>query len=214
MSQAEPNQIGPNQKPRIIGIAGYFGAGKDKFAEMLKAQFEKQGKKVAMVSSGDLIRQYVRDHNLGDPADRNVLRKTVDDVGAEHGYTYWLEQSIKQAAEAGTDILLYPGLRQAVEADYIHARGDVILAIDAPAEVRYQRAQARGRAGDDVNFETFKATEEAERAGTAQQIEAVINAADTTIVNDGMLEQLEKVAKVISSTYPGPLAKTYIASQF
>lgn len=201
-------------KPHIIGIAGYFGAGKDKFAEMLKAHFEAQGRNVAMVSSGDLIRQYVRDHNLGDPADRNVLRKTVDDVGAQHGYTFWLEQSITQAAEAGTDILLYPGLRQKVEADYIHERGDIILSIDAPVEVRYQRAQDRGRAGDDIDFNTFKANEEAERAGTAQQIEAVIQAADTTIVNDGTLEQLQNAAAAIAEAFPQKPQSHYTASQF
>ncbi len=203
----------PDQNPHIIGIAGYFGAGKDRFAEMLKEQLESRGHKVGMVSSGDLIRQYVRDHDLGDPSDRNVLRKTVDEVGAEHGYTYWLEQSIHQAAEAGTDILLYPGLRQKVEADYIHERGDTIIAIDAPVEIRYQRAQARGRAGDDVSFETFKATEEAERAGSAQQIEAVIQAADTTISNDGTLEQLEAVAVKIADAYPQKPHPHYAASQ-
>ncbi len=199
-------------KPHIIGIAGYFGAGKDKFAEMLKSQLEAPDHKVDMVSSGDLIRQYVRDHNLGDPADRNILRRTVDNVGAEHGYTYWLEQSIKQAEQEGTDILLYPGLRQKVEADYIHDRGNIILAIDAPVKVRYERAQARGRAGDNVSFEIFKATEEAERAGTAQQIDAVVQAADTTIINDGSLEQLEQVAQEIAQVYPEKPQSHYFAS--
>ncbi|HEX7259760.1 MAG TPA: AAA family ATPase [Candidatus Saccharimonadia bacterium] len=200
------------KKPSIIGIAGYFGAGKDKFAEMLKQHLEGRGHNVDMVSSGDLIRQYVSDNKLGDPADRNVLRKTVDEVGAKHGYTYWLEQSIRQAEHGGTDILLYPGLRQKVEADYIHGRGDIILAIDAPVEVRYQRAQVRGRAGDEVDFEAFKAAEEAERAGTAQQIDAVIQAADTTISNDGTLEQLEQVAHAIAETYPEKPAPRYSAA--
>ncbi|HUC20446.1 MAG TPA: AAA family ATPase [Candidatus Polarisedimenticolaceae bacterium] len=201
MSQADQSHIN-SPKPNVIGVAGYFGAGKDKFAEMLKQQLEARGFKVGMISSGDLIRQYVRDNDLGDPADRDVLRKTVDEVGAQYGYTYWLEQSIDQASRAGIDILLYPGLRQAVEANFLHDRGDIILTLDAPLEVRYQRAQQRGRAGDDVDFETFKANEEAERAGTAQQIDAVTQAADTTVLNNGSLEQLEQVAAAIAQTYP------------
>jgi len=191
-----------DQAPTILGLAGYAGAGKDTFAGLLKAKFEASGKSVALVSSGDLIRRYVRDHNLGDPGDRPLLRRVVDDVAKTHGYTYWLEQSIAQAQAGAIEILLYPGLRQQVEVEFLHRRGDTIAIIEVPLETRYERSKLRGRPGDDVSLETFKANEEAERAGTAQQIDAVVAAADIIITNDGTFEQLTAVAARMAQDFP------------
>jgi dephospho-CoA kinase len=192
----------PDQTPAILALAGYAGAGKDTFAALLKTQFEATGKTTTLVSSGDLIRQYVRDHDLGDPGDRALLRQVVDDVAKTQGYTYWLEQSIAQAVAGSIDILLYPGLRQQVEVEFLHRRGDQIAIIEVPLETRYERSKQRGRPGDDISLETFKANEAAERAGTAQQIEAVIAAADITIINDGTLEQLTAVAARMAQDFP------------
>jgi len=201
-------------KPFIIGISGYAGAGKDKFAAMLREQLEQRSHTVALVSSGDLIRQYVLDHQLGDIGDRALLQRVVSEVAKTHGYTYWLEQSIKQAAAAGTEVLLCPGLRQEVEVDALHDRGDVIIAIDVPIEQRYERSQQRSRPGDDISFEQFKKNEEAERAGAAQQIDAVIAKADTIIDNDGTLEQLEAVAADIAAGYPAKPKPAYKATSY
>ncbi len=202
-----------DQKPAILALAGYAGAGKDTFAALLKTEFVAITTKVALVSSGDLIRQYVRDHNLGDPGDRALLRHVVDLVAETHGYTYWLEQSIAQAQASRIEVLLYPGLRQAVEVTFLHERGDKIAVIDVPLETRYERSRLRARPGDDISFETFKANEEAERAGTAQQIEAVIAAADTTIANDGTLEQLTAAAAAMVRDFPNLLPR-YDVSTF
>lgn len=200
--------------PAILALAGYAGAGKDTFAQLLLDQFGRAGKTVELIASGDLIRQYVRDHNLGDPGDRSLLRQTVDDVAKTHGYTYWLEQSIAQAEAGGTEILLYPGLRQTIEVEFLHKRGDKIAVIEVPLEVRYQRSKERGRPGDDIDLAAFKANEEAERAGTAQQLDAVIAAADTTISNNGTLEQLTAAATKIAQDFPDSLKKTYNTQTF
>lgn len=203
----------PISKPAILALAGYAGAGKDTFAGLLKEQFAHSGKTVTLVSSGDLIRKYVRDHKLGDPGDRALLRHVVDEVAKTHGYTYWLKRSIAAAQTAQIDILLYPGLRQSVEVEFLHQRGDKIAVIEVPLEIRYRRSKLRARPGDDISLEAFKANEEAERAGTAQQIEAVIAAADTTIANDGTLEQLTATSAAIVSDFPA-LAPRYDVSAF
>lgn len=199
-------------RPVIMALAGYAGAGKDSFAALLQTAFTERRLQAAIVSSGDLIRQYVTEKQLGDPGDRAVLRQVVDDVGATHGYTFWLERAI--AASKDVDVLLYPGLRQAVEVDFIHARHSFVVGIEVPIEMRYARSQARNRPGDDVSFETFAANEEAERAGTAQQIAAVMGQLDVTVLNNGTLAQLTAVAAHIAADFPASLQKTYDASSF
>jgi dephospho-CoA kinase len=198
------------KKPIILGLAGYAGAGKDSFALLLKSAFTERQLQAVIVSSGDLIRQYVTENQLGDPGDRAVLRKTVDDVGASHGYTFWLDRALQEGKDQ--DVILYPGLRQAVEVDFIHAHHNFVIGIKVPIETRYARAQARNRPGDDISFETFVANEEAERAGTAQQIDAVMSQLDVTILNNGSLEQLTAVAAGIAADFPDHLQKTYDAS--
>jgi dephospho-CoA kinase len=195
---------------KVIALTGYAGAGKDTFAELLKDAFTNQGKKAVIVSSGDLIRQYVSENNLGDPADRSVLRQTVVDVAATKGYTFWLERAI--AASKDVDVLLYPGLRQAVEGEFLHARGDKLVGIDVPIRTRYARSQVRNRPGDDISFETFEANEQAERRGQGQQIEVVMSMIDVLVQNNGTLAQLTAVAARIAADFPASLQKTYDAS--
>lgn len=200
-----------SSKPYIIGITGYAGAGKDSFAGLLEQQLVAAGKSVSLVSSGDLIRAYVKEHGLGDIGDRAVLRQAVDDVAKTESYTFWLERAIESASVS--DVLLYPGLRQTVEVDLIHRRQGIAIAIDAPIETRYTWAQSRARQGDNIDFETFKANEEAERAGSAQQLDNVVAKADVVIANDGTLEQLEQLATVIARAVPGQVASQYRASE-
>ena len=76
-----------------------------------------------------------------------------------------------------------------------------MLAVDAPAELRYERISLRGRTDDSVTFEKFKAQEEFERHGspTGQQLDAVIKMADSVLINDGPREELyQKVEQILS----------------
>lgn len=200
--------------PFIMAITGYAGAGKDKFATLLEQQFKKIDKDVVRVSSGDLIRQYVRDHDLGDPSDRTVLQKVATEKAAEGGANYWLEHALTSAVDA--DVMLYPGLRQVPEVKFVHNHGGVLVVVDVPIEQRYERSQLRARPGDEMSFEQFKELNDIERRGTGgvvQQIEPVTKQADVTIVNDGTLEQLEAVAAQIAADYPDTIKDTYKASE-
>jgi dephospho-CoA kinase len=197
---------------KVIALAGFAGAGKDSFAELLQAAFATRHQQATIVSSGDLIRDYVTEHQLGDPGDRALLRQVVVDVAAEHGYTFWLERALTTAAQA--DVILYPGLRQTVEVDFLHQHGGIVIGIDVPIKVRYARTQARQRPGDDIDFATFTANEQAERRGQGQQIEVVMGKVDALVQNDGSFEQLGAVATAIAEAYPDKLAKSYQGSHY
>jgi dephospho-CoA kinase len=198
--------------PTVVGLTGYAGAGKDTFAKLLSRCFNQHSTDAVIVSSGDLIRQYVRDHNLGDPGNRPLLQKVAGEVMADRGYDVWLEQAIASAAPT-TQVLLYPGLRHPVETDFIHRHRGFTIGIKVPVQVRYSRAQARNRPGDTMSIEQFKANEQVERHGRGQQIEVVMGMLDVKVRNDGTLQQLEAVAEAIATDFPDRLAKTYTASE-
>ena len=199
--------------PTVIGLTGYPGAGKDTFAKLLSQHFNQHGTEAVIVSSGDLIRQYVRDHNLGDPGDRPLLQKVAGEVMAERGYDVWLEQAIASAAPT-TRVLLYPGLRHPLEAEFIKRHHGLTIGIKVPRQIRYERAQSRNRPGDAMSLEEFKANEEAERNGQGQQVEVVMNMLDVKVRNDGTLGQLEAVADAIATDFPDHMAKAYNASEY
>jgi dephospho-CoA kinase len=197
-------------KPYVIGVTGYPGAGKDTFAAQLKEAVETSGRSAQLVSSGDLIRQYVRDNKLGDYGDRELLQKIASKVMAERGPEIWLEQAI--AAAQDCDVLLYPGLRHPDELAEIHQNQGIVVVIDVPIEVRYQRSQRRKRHGDEMSFEEFKVDDAGERAGKGQQVEAVVAQADVIVQNDGDLAQLKRVAETIIASLPDQIKPRYDAS--
>ena len=86
-------------------------------------------------------------------------------------------------------------IRNPSEIEYWRRQEDfVLLAIDAPVEVRYRRALARGRNESAATLEEFTAKEDEEktRDRNAQQLETCMRMADFVIQNDGTLEGFHK----------------------
>lgn len=80
-----------------------------------------------------------------------------------------------------------------------------LIALDAPIEVRFKRAMARGRQENAVSIETFRLLEEKEKSkdSTAQNIDQCMNLADFHIYNDGTLEELHrKIDHILKQAYP------------
>lgn len=69
-----------------------------------------------------------------------------------------------------------------------------LLGIDAPQEIRYERARKRQRHGDSISsFEEFVRKEEEENTnGAGQQIKATLALANAVVINDGKKEDLHK----------------------
>ncbi len=70
--------------------------------------------------------------------------------------------------------------------------GFVLVSVDAPSRLRYEREVARGREGGVESYEAFLAREERENSTRpeAQQLDTCIAQAEHEIVNDGSLEEL------------------------
>jgi dephospho-CoA kinase len=92
-------------------------------------------------------------------------------------------------------------IRNLAEIEYLRKQeGFILLAIDAPVELRYTRAKQRGRNESASTLEEFiaKEDEEMRQDEKGQQLEASMLAADYRVTNEGSLEDfLKKLEKFL-----------------
>ncbi len=167
--------------PRLIGLTGTNGAGKGETA----AYFMAQG--YAYVSLSDVIRDKLKEDGLEATRD-NLIRKGNDlrrDGGPD------VLARLVMAKIAGKAVI--DSIRNPREVAFLRTQpGFILLAIDAPAELRFERVRKRGRNESAGTLEDF-IRKEAEEDGAdpgAQQIRATMRLADRTITNDGALDEL------------------------
>jgi dephospho-CoA kinase len=177
--------------PRLIGLTGTNGAGKGEAA----AYFRTRG--YAYFSLSDVIREELRER--GEPASRDNLIRTGNELRDRFGPDVLTRRTIDKVGAAGQAVI--DSIRNLQEVAYLRRQdGFVLLAIDAPIEVRFARVAVRGRDESAPDLEAFRKKEEEERSGGAagQQLEACMAAADRRIINDGTIpelrRQLEEVA--------------------
>jgi len=68
----------------------------------------------------------------------------------------------------------------------------VLIGVDAPLPLRFERSRARSRLGDGATLQEFERQEEQEnaRAETGQQLRRTLALADRVLVNDGTIADL------------------------
>lgn len=177
--------------PRLIGLTGTNGAGKGEAA----AYFGTKG--YAYFSLSDVIREELE--RRGQPPSRDNLIRTGNELRKEFGADVLARRTIEKIGRGAKAVI--DSVRNLSEVAYLRRQaGFVLLAVDAPVEVRFARAAARGRDESAADLEAFRKKEDQERRGGAsgQQLEACLAAADRLVVNDGTLEEfrrkLEEVA--------------------
>ena len=97
--------------------------------------------------------------------------------------------------------LVIDSIRTPAEVEALKERPDFrLIEVRASREVRWQRLQSRGRAGDPTDWDTFVAQEEAELRATddsGQALIATAEMADIVIINDGDTEELRKALELL-----------------
>ena len=179
----------------IIGITGTDGAGKGAVVEYLKT------KDFTHYSSREFIVAEINRQGL--PVDRNQMRLTANELRAKYGNEFVVRQAYEKAAQEGVMLVVIESIRAMAEADYLHSKQGILLAVDADPTVRYQRVQGRRSSSDKVSYEQFLAHEELEKNDpdpNGMQKAKVITVSDHTIMNDGTIEELhEKVEQWLQS---------------
>lgn len=180
----------------LIGVVGTFAAGKDTVAEYLVE------KGFSHYSTGDLVRAYITDNQLGG-LDRDNLRKIATKLRAEKGTGILVEMALADQSRP----MVISGIRNPGEVNALKKAGGTLIAVDAPIERRYAWAKARGRLDDVVTSEDFKRQEAAEETDNpaAPQITAVIALADFDVANDGSLADLHQKIDTVLEHLEAPV---------
>ncbi len=171
------------KEARLIGLTGTNGAGKGEAA----AFFQKKGYKYFSLS--DLIREELR--NKGQIITRDNLIKMGNHLRNKFGPDILARRVIERVQ--GKAII--DSIRNPKEVAYLKKQNNfLLLAVDAPVEIRYNRVIKRGREESMDSLQEFiaKEAEEMSIEESGQQLQNCMKMADIVIINDGSLEDFHK----------------------
>ncbi len=167
----------------ILGVTGFFCAGKDSLAHYLMQ------KGFAHISLSDMIREEIASRG------QDVTLDRLTAVGNELRRRYGAGILAVRALQRMNDYSRYvvTSIRHPAEVATLRLRRDfLLLFVDAPRRVRYERSLARARPGDNLpTFEQFVAAEKRQMANEnpdAQQLALCREEADLVLRNDGSLD--------------------------
>lgn len=147
--------------PKIIGIAGTNGAGKDTLGELL---VELQNYKFVSVS--DILREELTKQGI--PHEREHMRALSTKWASEHGPAVLsvktIDAYVEEEKREGYSGLAIGSIRRVAEAKAVHAEGGVVIWVDADRRTRYDRLQKsnRGRDEDQQSYEEWSKQEDLE----------------------------------------------------
>ena len=169
----------------IVGVTGYFCAGKDTFAEFAVRKGFKH------VSLSDMIREEIG--KRGEEITIPRLTEVGNELRADFGPRILAQRALAVLPRSGNAVVT--SIRHGAEVEMLRSRKDFVMVfIDAPRKIRYERSLKRARKGDPRTFEVFKAAERAQLKGAdprSQQLLACKRMADIVIVNNGSPEAFE-----------------------
>ena len=171
--------------PVKLALVGPSAVGKDTLAEYLVSQYG-----FTHISTGALLREYIREHHLGEPT-REILRNTAIELRRAKGADYF----VREASTSTAQRLVVSGIRAIPEVECFKEMQGIVVGITAPIERRYALAKQRGDVADHISFEDFQKLESLEDTGDdreAPNVQGVMRYADHLIVNDGSRKDLFK----------------------
>ena len=169
--------------PRYIGLTGTNASGKGEAA----AFFGLHGYQYHSLS--DAIREELEKRGL--PPTRDNLIRVGNELRESLGADVLAKRIFKKIREKS----VIDSIRNPSEIAYLRRQeGFILLSVDAPVELRYQRARLRGRDESAGTLEAFKAKEREEITDRerGQQLRNCMDLADLSVINDGTLEDFHK----------------------
>jgi dephospho-CoA kinase len=168
----------------IIGLTGTNASGKGEVAKYLKE------KGFQYLSLSDIVRHEAKFKGL--ELTRENLILTGNLMRAQFGPDILAQRTIKKITKKNCVI---DSIRNLAEAKAIKKLPDsMLIAVDAPSTLRYERSQKRKEERDKISYAEFQKLEQQEnfKSETGQQLKLVMKEADKLIINDGLLMDLHK----------------------
>ena len=181
--------LGEFSQQILLGVTGTNGAGKGVFVAYLKERYG-----ASHYSVRNYLVQSLKEKGL--PTDRPAMRALANSIRNNQHGAFIIEALCKQAQD-DPGIVIIESIRNPMEIDFLkrwNAKSKLV-AIDAPQELRYQRATERSSSTDAIDFQTFQAQEASEWVNDdpkAQQVGVCMQRADITLMNAGDLRDFHQ----------------------
>lgn len=180
----------------IIGLTGSYGAGKDEVAHYLEA------KGFLHYSLSDIIREELVKEKK--ELSRDSLIKKGNELREKFGPDILALRVLEKFRTR--DNFVISSVRNPAEIKALGKRPDFLLVyVDAPLNLRFQRTCLRQRENDPKTLEEFQQKEKAEqsRKSTSQQLHKCKQLAKIVLTNDSSLENLrQKIDKLLADWLP------------
>ena len=175
----------------IIGMTGSIAAGKETLTGFLR----KRGFRYFITS--DLLKDEL--NKRGAEITRENMQNLGDELRGKHGAEVLMKMLLKKIDVNENSIL--DSIRNPKEAEFLRDNLDnfILIAIDAPREIRFKRMLERGKPSDPKTWEDFLKTDERDKSDPenplGQQVGKCIDIADHVLINDRSLEEMERKMK-------------------
>ncbi len=171
----------------IVGVSGLYGAGKGEVVAFFRARG------FAAYSLSDVVREELT--RLGLPETRERMIETGSRLRSEEGVAA-LARRLSSRLQPDRNYVI-DSVRHPAEIALLREREDefLLLWVEAPESIRLERILRRERPGDPTSLDELRQLESREMGSErpdAQQLGAVRDAADVTIVNDTTIEELHR----------------------
>ena len=162
----------------IIGLTGSYCSGKDTVADYIAA---KRG--FAHYSLSDVIRECMKEEGV-EPTRENLIVFGTN-LRVQNGNGILAKKAMSKMRDGKNYCIT--SIRHPDEINELRKRKDFILInVDAPQSIRFERMQKRKRAGDPETLEKFIELEkrESQSEGPGQQLAKSAAMADVVFIND------------------------------
>ena len=182
----------------LIGLTGRIASGKGMVAEYLKSK----GFEYTTISQ--VVREEAGKINI--PITRESLQDLGNLVRKYEGSGAWIKRIIQKTDINGNYII--DGIRNPGEVlELRKIPGFVLISIDAPQKIRFERVVSRNKESDAKTWETFLKMDERDfgigEPEDGQQVGKCMALADNNIINDSSPESFHKKIEEIYKKIKG-----------
>lgn len=180
---------------QLIGLTGLNASGKGTVAEYLKEKGFKY------YSLSDIVREYATEKGLDHSRENLII--CGNELREKYGPSVLAKRIVQKLKKDRPSKAVIDSIRNISEIRELRTLEDfVLVCVQAPVEVRFERSKKRGRIGFETNLQDFIDVEQKENSDdpAKQQLFKCQKLADKIIANDGTVKDLKKKAEKILST--------------